>query len=91
VGIVKEWLYFLKKKGSLVHVPPACAVFGDGSNNFGSYVRNLSLHFCKMLFSGLETMTSWSQGNNFTAAPWLLFNGYISLRSRIHFWLNQYQ
>jgi hypothetical protein len=60
-------------KGSLVHVAPACAGSGEGSDHFGSYVRNISLHFCKRLFPGLELMTSWSQGNNFTAAPGLPF------------------
>jgi hypothetical protein len=38
-----------------------------------SYVHNLSLHFCKRLFLVLESMTSWSQGNSFTAAPGLPF------------------
>jgi hypothetical protein len=28
---------------------------------------------CKMLFSGFEPMTSWSQRNSFTAAPGLPF------------------
>jgi hypothetical protein len=45
-------------KGSLVHVAPACAGSGEGSNHFGSYVRSLFLHFCKRLFPGLEPMTS---------------------------------
>jgi hypothetical protein len=40
-------------KGCLVHVVPTCV----GSDHFGSYVRNLSLHFCKRLFPGLEPMT----------------------------------
>jgi hypothetical protein len=31
----------------------------------------LFLHFCKRLFSGLEPMTSWSQGNSITAASGL--------------------
>jgi hypothetical protein len=63
-------LPFKDKKGSPVHIAPACAGFG----HFGSYVRSLSLHFCKSLFSGFEPMTSsWSQGNNFTAAAGLPF------------------
>jgi hypothetical protein len=33
---------------------------------FESYVRSLSLHLYKRLFSGLKLMTSWSQGNSFT-------------------------
>jgi hypothetical protein len=56
-------------KGSLMHVAPSYT----GSNHFGSYVRSLSLHFFKRLFPGLEPMTSWSQGNNFTAVPGLPF------------------
>jgi hypothetical protein len=64
------------KKGSPVHVTPACAQSGEGSNHFGSYVRNLSLHFCKKLFLGLEPTTSWSQGNSSTAAPELPFCGH---------------
>jgi hypothetical protein len=63
----------VKKKGSLVHIAPACIGYGEGSDHFGSYVRSISLHFCKRLFSGFELMTSWSQGNNFTAASGLLF------------------
>jgi hypothetical protein len=55
------------RKGSLVHVAPACAGFGEGSDHFGSYVHSLSLHFCKRLFLRLEPMTSWSQDNSFTA------------------------
>jgi hypothetical protein len=46
-------------------VVPTCV----GSDHFGSYVRNLSLHFCKRLFPGLEPMTPWSQSNSFTTAP----------------------
>jgi hypothetical protein len=62
-----------KKKGSPVHVAPACADPGDGPDHFGSIVRSLSLHFCKRLFPGLEPMTSRSQGSSFTAAPRLPF------------------
>jgi hypothetical protein len=40
-----------------VHVAPACAGFGEWSDHFGSYVRSLSLHFCKSLFSGIEPMS----------------------------------
>jgi hypothetical protein len=53
------------------------------SNHFGSYVRSISLHFCKRLFPGLEPMTSWSQGNNFIAAPGFLFiNKYVTLKKK---------
>jgi hypothetical protein len=54
-----------------VHVAPACARSVKGSDHFGSYMHNISLHLCKRLFLGLEPITSWSQGNNFTAAPGL--------------------
>jgi hypothetical protein len=37
-------------KVSLAHAAPSCA----GPGHFGFYVRTLSLHFCKILFSGLE-------------------------------------
>jgi hypothetical protein len=61
-----EIFYFVKhKKGSPVHVAPACAGSGEGSDHFMSYVSNLSLHFCKSLFHGLEPMTSLSQGTRF--------------------------
>jgi hypothetical protein len=33
------------QKGSPVHVAPACAGSGGGSDYFGSYVRSFSLHF----------------------------------------------
>jgi hypothetical protein len=55
------------KNGSPVHVAPACAGSGEGSNHFGFYVHSISLHL------GLEPMTSWSEGSNFTAAPELPF------------------
>jgi hypothetical protein len=55
-------------------VAPACVGFREGSNQFGSYVRNLSLHFYKRLFPGLESMISWPQGNRFTAAPGLPYD-----------------
>jgi hypothetical protein len=64
-------------KGIPVHVAPTCAESGEGSDHFGSYVLNLSLHFCKRLFLGLEPMTSWSQGNSFTAALGLPFLSHI--------------
>jgi hypothetical protein len=63
-------------KSSPVHIAPACA----GSDHFGSYVRSLSLHFFKRLFSGLEPMTSWSQCNSFTAAPGLPFTRMLNLQ-----------
>jgi hypothetical protein len=47
-----------RERGSLVHVAPACAGSGEGSNHFGSYARSLSLHFGKRLFPGLEPMNS---------------------------------
>jgi hypothetical protein len=56
------------KKGSPVHV-----VSVEGSDHFGSYVRNISLYFYKRLFPGLEPITSLSQDNSFTAAPGLPF------------------
>ena len=71
----KIWTGCLKK-GSPVHVAPACAGSGEGPDHFGSIVRRLSLHFCKRLFPGLEPvtiMTSWSQGSSFTTAPRLPF------------------
>jgi hypothetical protein len=75
------WLWFalwiialLIKKGSPVCVAPTCAGSGKWSNHFGSYVCSIFLHFCKMLFPGLEPMTSWSQGNSFTTAPGLPLN-----------------
>jgi hypothetical protein len=45
------------KKGSPVHVVPACTGSGEGSNHFGSYVHSISLHFYNRLFPGLEPMT----------------------------------
>jgi hypothetical protein len=41
-------------KVSLAHAAPSCAGSGAGPGHFGFYVRTLSLHFCKILFSGLE-------------------------------------
>jgi hypothetical protein len=39
--------------GSPVHVAPACARSGEWSDHFGSYVHNISLHFCKSCFQEL--------------------------------------
>jgi hypothetical protein len=64
------------KKGSPVYVAPACAGSEERSDHFGSYVRSISLRFCKRLFPGLEPMTSWSQGNSFTAAQGLASTSY---------------
>ena len=63
----------VKKRGSPVHVAPACAGSGEGSDHLGLFVRSLSLHFCKRLVPGLEPVTSWSQGSSFTTAPRLPF------------------
>jgi hypothetical protein len=41
-----------------VHVASACARSREGFDHFGFDVRSLSLHFCKGLFPGLESMTS---------------------------------
>ena len=59
--------------GSPVHEAPACAGFGEGSDHFGSFVRSLSLHFCKRLFPGLEPVTihPWPHGHKATALPLL--------------------
>jgi hypothetical protein len=36
----KNFLWYVGgKKGSPVHLAPACAGFGEGSNQLGSYVR----------------------------------------------------
>jgi hypothetical protein len=66
-------------KGSPVHVAPVCAGSREESDHFGSYVCSLSLHFSKRLFPGHEPMTTWSQGNSFTAAPGLPFNASMLL------------
>jgi hypothetical protein len=84
------WLVTHKaKKGSLVHVAPACVGFREVSDHFGSCACSFSLHFCKRLFSEFESMTARSQGNSFTTAPRLPFchpQGYAnySLTSIIH-------
>jgi hypothetical protein len=69
-------LIYKPLKDSPVHVAPACTRSGEVS---GSYVRRLYLHFCKRLFLGLEPMTSWSEGNSFTNAPWLTSHCYIKI------------
>jgi hypothetical protein len=63
-----------------VHVAPTCAGSGEESDHFGSFVRSLSLHFCKRLFPGLEPVTSWSQGNSL-----LLCQGSPSCKCSIYF------
>jgi hypothetical protein len=60
-----------KIRVSPVHIVPACAVSWEGSDHFRSYVRNISLHFCKRLFRGLEPMTSWSQAYNIFPEGWV--------------------
>jgi hypothetical protein len=52
-----------------VHVDPACVGSREWSDHFGFSIYSIFLHFCKRLFPRLELMTSWSQGNSFTAAP----------------------
>jgi hypothetical protein len=47
-----------------------------------SYVRSLSLYFYKRLLLGLEP-TLWSQSNNFTAAPRLLFSYILASHKKI--------
>jgi hypothetical protein len=87
--VIKIWI-----KGSPVHVAPTCIGSREASNHFGSYVRSLSLHFCKSLFPGLGPMTSWSQGNSFTTVPGLPFIGCILITIftliNVHF-MNQHQ
>jgi hypothetical protein len=46
------WLVH-KINGSPLHVAPTSAGSREGSDHFGSYVHELSLHFCKRLFIGL--------------------------------------
>jgi hypothetical protein len=50
---------------------PVCA--GSGEDHFGSYVRSLPCISAGGCFQDFESMTSWSQGNSFTAAPGLPF------------------
>jgi hypothetical protein len=62
-GVVDIVTFFYNKtvliKGSPVHVAPACAGSGEGSDHFESYICNhLSLYFYKRLFLGLEPMRS---------------------------------
>jgi hypothetical protein len=49
------------KKGSPVHVAPACKGSGEGSDDFRSYLHNLSQHFCKRMFLELELMVTRQQ------------------------------
>jgi hypothetical protein len=63
-----------------MHVAPACVGSEEGSNHFGSYVRNIFLHFCKRLFPGLEPMTSWSQGMPFIIVQRITINIYYKVR-----------
>jgi hypothetical protein len=58
MGFTGEVISHGIKKGSPVHVAPACIPSKEGSDHFMSYVHNLSLHFYKRLFLGLEPMTS---------------------------------
>ena len=44
---------------------PLCAGFGEGPDDKGLFVRNLTLYFYKRLFSRLEHVTSRSRDNNF--------------------------
>jgi hypothetical protein len=61
---INSFVIFIR--GGPVHVAPACAGPGEGSDHIGSYVLSLFLHFFKRLFPRLEPMTSWLQGNDFT-------------------------
>jgi len=73
-----------------VHVAPACAGSGEGSDRLGLFVRSLSLHFCKRLVPGLEPMTSWSQGSSFTTAPRLPFIIHNYLHSKFPKIINRF-
>jgi hypothetical protein len=55
-----------------MHVALAYIRYGEG-DHFGSYVRSISLYFCKRLFPELKLMTLWSQDNSFTTASGLPF------------------
>jgi hypothetical protein len=55
-----------------MHVAPVCT----GSNHFGSYVQPFPAFLQEagqIPLTGLEPMTSWSQGDSFMAAPGLPF------------------
>jgi hypothetical protein len=55
-----------------MHVAPVCT----GSNHFVSYVQPFPTFLQEagqIPLTGLEPMTSWSQGDSFTAAPGLPF------------------
>jgi hypothetical protein len=67
------------KKGSPM-LASSCAGSGEEFYHFKSYVFSLSLHFYMRLFSVLEPMTSWSQGNSFTAALGPPFRMLMSLK-----------
>jgi hypothetical protein len=69
--------------GSLVHVALAYVGYGDESDHFESYVHNFFLHFYMRLFLGLELMTLYSQGNNFTAILELPFVDRIINKKKI--------
>jgi hypothetical protein len=63
-------MIFVKATGTIQFVGFfVCAGSREGFDHFGSYVGSLSLHVCNRLFPTLEPMTSWSQGNSFTAVP----------------------
>jgi hypothetical protein len=36
-----------------VHITPTCTGSGEVFDQFGSYVHNISLHFCRRLFPGV--------------------------------------
>jgi hypothetical protein len=50
-GLTTLDLMYAALKGNPVHVAPAWVGSREGSDHFRSYVRNLSLHFCKRLFN----------------------------------------
>ena len=54
----KNYMCDYIKKCSPVHMAPACAGSGEGSDHLGLFVRILSLHFCKRLVPRLELVTS---------------------------------
>jgi hypothetical protein len=60
---------------------------GKDPTTLGHMYAALSLHFCKRLFSGLERMTSWSQGNSFTAAPGHFYT--VASDCRLDAYINQ--
>jgi hypothetical protein len=74
---------YQSKRGSPMHVAPGCVGSDEGPGHFGFYAHSLSLYFCKTLFPGIEPMTSWSQGNNFTAAPGLPISWSTKVQKKI--------